>query len=129
MLQRGKYRAALTSLAEARRLNPQDRSLAQRISALRSRLGAEHLDTRMPKTGITEYPSGAPRVFSQARPNAEGRYVSDGIRTEWYETGQLERFADYADNVPHGVDVNWDPVGQVLSRAEYREGVLAGSPD
>lgn len=40
-----------------------------------------------------------------------------------------KRFVDYARNVPHGVDVNWDPAGKELSRAEYREGVLVRNLD
>lgn len=129
MLQRGQDRAALTSFLAAQRLNPQNEGLTQRIAALRNQLGPAALGVEMPKTGITQHESGAPRVFSQARPNREGRYVSDGIRTEWYENGRLRRYADYVDNVPHGLEVSWDAAGRVQSRAEYREGVLVKNLD
>ena len=88
----------------------------------------EAVDVEVPKTGITEYPSGAPHVFSQARLDPGGRYISDGIRTEWYENGELKRYADYANGVPHGVDVSWAPGGQLQSRADYREGTLVKRP-
>ena len=69
--------AALTSFLAAQRLNPQNESLTQRIAALRNQLGPAALGVEMPKTGITQYESGTPRVFSQARPNREGVLVKN----------------------------------------------------
>jgi antitoxin component YwqK of YwqJK toxin-antitoxin module len=56
------------------------------------------------------------------RQDATGRFVRDGVLTDWYEDGAPMRFLDYADGVPHGTEVRWNPDGSVRSRAEYRHG-------
>jgi antitoxin component YwqK of YwqJK toxin-antitoxin module len=56
------------------------------------------------------------------KPDATGRYIPDGIYTEWYEGGELKRFVDYAGGVPHGIEMTWDPNGQVISRVFYQRG-------
>jgi antitoxin component YwqK of YwqJK toxin-antitoxin module len=56
------------------------------------------------------------------KPDATGRYIPDGIYTEWYEGGELKRFVDYVGGVVHGVEMTWDPNGQVISRAFYQRG-------
>lgn len=71
---------------------------------------------------LKRYPSGAPEQIVQVRSDAAGGLVADGIATDWYEDGAPRRLIDYVDGVRHGSDVNWDPSGRVLSRAEYRHG-------
>jgi antitoxin component YwqK of YwqJK toxin-antitoxin module len=71
---------------------------------------------------LTKYASGAPRQIVQVRPDATGRHVAHGILTEWYESGELQRFLDTANGAAHGTEVTWDPSGRVRSRTEYRHG-------
>jgi len=69
-----------------------------------------------PKVTLKRHPSGAPLRIAQVRLNTTGRYIADGIWTEWHENGQLKRFADYVNGRLYGVEMTLDPNGQVLSR-------------
>jgi tetratricopeptide (TPR) repeat protein len=121
MAERGRYAVAYPSLLEALRLNPQNVEAERAIARLRGLLRPEARGDS-PKVTLKRYPSGAPRQIVQVRPDATGRYIPDGISTDWYEGGELERFIDYAGGVPHGAEVTWAPSGRVVSRAEYRHG-------
>ena len=72
---------------------------------------------------MKDYPSGFPQIIVQVRPDMTGRYIPEGILTEWYEGGEPKRLLDYSNGKPHGVEITWDRSGQVLSRGEYRKGV------
>jgi tetratricopeptide (TPR) repeat protein len=122
MAERGRYAAAYSELREARRLNPQDKDTEFLLSRLRERLGAEARNIGQPKVALERYPSGALLIMAQLKPDVRGRYVPDGIYTEWYEGGELKRFVDYAGGVVHGVDITWDPDGKVISRVFYEHG-------
>jgi tetratricopeptide (TPR) repeat protein len=121
MAERRRYAVAYPSLLEALRLNPRNAEAKRALTRLRELLGPDARGDS-PKVTLKRYPSGAPRQIVQVRSDATGRYVPDGISTEWYEGGELERFRDYADGVPHGAEVTWDPSGRVISRAAYRHG-------
>ena len=125
MAERRRYAVAYPSLLEALRLNPRNTEAESALARLRELLEPEERNSAPPKVTLKRYPSGAPRQIVQVRPDTTGRYIPDGILTEWYEDGELERFLDYANGVPHGAEVTWDPSGRVLSRAEYRHGSRA----
>jgi len=122
MAQRRRYAAAYSDLLEARRLNPQNKDTESLLARLSERLGPEALNIALPKVSLKRYPSGALLRIVQMKPDAAGRYIPDGIWTEWYEGGELKRFVDYAGGVPHGVEMTWDPNGQVISRVFYQRG-------
>ena len=121
MAERQRYDVAYSSLLEALRLNPRNTEAESALARLRSLLGPEARGDS-PKVSLTKYASGAPRQIVQVRPDASGRHVSHGILTEWYESGELQRFLDTADGAAHGAELTWDPSGRVQSRAEYRRG-------
>jgi tetratricopeptide (TPR) repeat protein len=121
MAERRRYAVAYPSLLEALRLNPRNVEAERALARLRELLGPDARGDP-PKVTLERYPSGAPRQVVQVRPDATGRYVAHGISTGWYESGELERFLDYADGVPHGTELTWAPSGRVTSRAEYRHG-------
>jgi tetratricopeptide (TPR) repeat protein len=127
MAERRRYAVAYPSLLEALRLNPRNVEAERALARLREILGPEARGDS-PKVTLKRYPSGAPRQIVQVRPDATGRYISHGISTDWFEGGELERFLDYADGVPHGAEVTWDPSGRVVSRAEYRHGKRTPAP-
>ncbi len=131
MAERRRYAVAYPSLLEALRLNPRNTEAESALARLRELLEPEERNSAPPKVTLKRYPSGAPRQIVQVRPDTTGRYIPDGILTEWYEDGELERFLDYANGVPHGAEVTWDPSGRVISRAEYRHGTrtLASESD
>ncbi len=122
MAERHRYAAAYSDILEARRLNPQDKDTELLLARLRERLGPEARNIALPKVALERYPSGALLRIAQMKPDATGRYIPDGIYTEWYEGGELKRFVDYVGGVPHGVEMTWDPDGQVISRVFYKHG-------
>jgi len=122
MAERGRYAAAFSELREARRLNPKDKENEFFLARLLERLGPEARNIGQPKVALERYPSGALFIIAQMKPDATGRYIPDGIYTEWYEGGELKRFVDYVGGVVHGVDMTWDPNGQVISRVLYQHG-------
>ncbi len=128
MAERGRFAVAYPSLMEALRLNPRNTEAESALVRLREILGPEVRDTP-PKVTLKRYASGAPEQIVQMRPNASGGFVPDGIATDWYEGGEPRRLLDYADGVPHGAEVSWDPSGHILSRAEYRNGIRMPEPD
>ncbi|MBW2493742.1 MAG: hypothetical protein JRE43_03235, partial [Deltaproteobacteria bacterium] len=121
MAERGRFSIAYSSLLEALRLNPRNAKAESALARLREILGSE-LPDAPPKVTLKRYASGAPEQIVQVRTDAAGGIVPDGIATDWYETGEPRRLLDYANGVPHGAEVTWDPSGRVLSRAEYRHG-------
>ncbi len=129
MAERGHYAAAYRSLAEARRLNLQNEEARSALARLRELVGPEARDPALPKVSLKEYPSGAVRSIAQVKPDPSGRDIPDGLLTEWYENGEPERLMDYADGVPHGVEVRWGRDGRVVSRAEYTHGKLGQPPE
>jgi tetratricopeptide (TPR) repeat protein len=131
MAERRRYALAYPSLLEALRLNPRNREAESGLARLRALLAPEARNSASPKVTLKWYPSGAPRQVLQVRQDTTGRYIPDGVVTEWYEDGQLERLVDYANGVPHGAEVTWHPGGGVMSRGEYRHGTrtLASGDD
>lgn len=122
MAERGRYAVAYPSLQEAVRLNPGNREAESALVRLQKILAPKDRRSASPKVTLQRYPSGAPRQVAQVRQDATGRFVRDGVLTDWYEDGAPMRFLDYADGVPHGTEVRWNPDGSVRSRAEYRHG-------
>ena len=122
MAERGRYAAAYSDLLEARRLNPEDKETEFLLARLREQLGPEAQNIALPKIALKRYPSGALLRIVQVKPDATGRYIPDGIWTEWYEGGELKSFVDYARGVPHGVAMTWDPNCRVISRVFYQRG-------
>jgi len=122
MAERHRYDVAYPSLLEALRLNPRNRQAESALARLREILGPEVREDP-PKVTLKRYPSGTPEQIVQVRPDAARGFVPDGIATEWYEGGEPRRLIDYANGAPHGVEIVWDPSGQVVSRAEYRNGI------
>ena len=86
------------------------------------RLEYEARNIQPPKVALKNYPSGALLRIVQVKPDATGRYILDGIWTEWHEGGELMRFVDYSRGVPHGVEMAWDANGQVGSRVFHQRG-------
>jgi len=128
MAERQRYAVAYSSLLEALRLNPRNHEAQSALARLREILGPE-VRGAPPKVTLKRYPSGVPEQIAQVRSDADRGFVPDGIATEWYETGEPRRLVDYADGVPHGIEVFWDPSGRVVSRAEYRNGVRLAESD
>ena len=122
MAERGRYPLAYPSLVEAVRINPQNAEARSALNRLSELIGPDVRNPGQPKVTVDKYPSGIVSKIVQVRPDATGRYIADGISTEWYENGTLKRFVDYAAGVPHGVEINWSPEGEVVSRLEYRHG-------
>ena len=116
MAQRKRYAAAFSSFLEARRLNPHDTETESLLARLRNTLGPDAQNLTPPKVTLKRHPSGAPSRIAQVRLNTTGRYVADGIWTEWYENGQLKRFADYVNGRLNGLEMTLDQNGQILSR-------------
>jgi tetratricopeptide (TPR) repeat protein len=119
MAQRKRYAAAFTNLLEARRLNPHNTETESLLTRIRNILGPDAQNLTPPKVTLKRHPSGAPRRIAQVRLNATGRYIADGIWTEWYENGQLKRFADYASGRLDGVEMTLDQNGQIISRTTH----------
>jgi tetratricopeptide (TPR) repeat protein len=122
MAQRQQFSAAFSHLLEAERLNPDNTETQSLLERVGQRLGANVREITTPKISLEEYPSGTPRKIVQVKLDASGRAVPEGIWTEWYESGELKRFVDYADGVPHGVEVIWNPAGGVISLTQYQHG-------
>ncbi len=122
LAQRGRFSAALASLLQAQRLDPANPRIAARIAALRERLGPGAATPVPPRIGVTRHPSGRPRTVAQTRDVSGGAPIVDGIWTEWYESGELKRYAEYAGGVLQGTEVHWDEEGRRLPRQELRQG-------
>jgi tetratricopeptide (TPR) repeat protein len=116
MAQRKRYAAAFSNLLEARRLNPDNPETVSLLARIRNILGPDAQNLTPPKVDLKRHPSGAPRSIAQLRLNTTGGYIADGIWTEWYENGQLKRFADYVNGRLYGVEMTLDPNGQIISR-------------
>lgn len=123
MAERRRYSTAYASISEALRLNPQNREAGAALARLRTLPGGSKEYTAPPKVSLKTYESGSPHMIMQMRKDSNGRYIPHGILTEWYEGGELKRLLDYADGVPHGAEITWDRSGNVISRAEFRQGV------
>jgi Flp pilus assembly protein TadD len=119
MAQRKRYAAAFSDFLEAQRLNPHNTETESLLARLRNILGPDAQNVMPPKVTLERYPSGAPSRIAQVRLNTSGRYMADGIWTEWYENGQLKRFADYANGRLHGVEMRLGPNGQIMSRTTH----------
>jgi len=119
MAQRKRYAAAFSNLLEARRLNPDNTETESLLARIGNILGPGAQNLTPPKVDLKRHPSGAPRRMAQVRLNATGRYIADGIWTEWYENGQLKRFADYVNGRLNGVEMTLDPNGKIISRTTH----------
>ena len=86
------------------------------------RLEPEARNIQPPKVALKSYPSGALLRIVHMKPDSTGRYIPDGIWTEWHEGGALMRFVDYSRGVPHGVEMTWGANGEVISRVFYQRG-------
>lgn len=122
MAARQRYSLAYSSLMESLRINPQNEKAKSTLDRLKELLDPDARNPVLPKVSLEKYPSGAPRKSVQVRPDESGRYVPNGIWTEWYESGELKRFVDYARGVPHGIEIIWGPQGELVSRTKYRHG-------
>jgi len=116
MAQRKRYAAAFSNLLEARRLNPHDTETESLLARIGNLLGPDAQNRTSPKVTLERYPSGAPRRIAQVQLDTTGRPLADGIWTEWYENGQLKRFADYVKGRRNGVEMTLDSNGQIISR-------------
>ena len=123
MAQRNRFAAAYANLLESRRMNPQNAETEALLALVRKRLGQEATPIEPPKVSLKRHPSGFPSSIVQVRRNAAGKYIPEGIWTEWYESGELKRYVDYADGVPHGMALSWNREGQILSQSLFRNGV------
>lgn len=115
MAQRRRYKAAYKNVLEARRIDPQDAETKAMLGQLKKILGPRAENLKEPKIALARYPSGNLRRIVQVKPGPNGRFIPDGIWTEWYEGGELKRFVDYADGRPQGVDLTWEPSGRLIS--------------
>jgi len=116
MAQRKRYAAAFSNLLEAQRLDPDNTETESLLARLRDILGPAAQNLTSPKVSLKRYPSGAPRRIVQVRLNTAGRYIADGIWTEWHENGQLKRYVDCVNGRFSGVEMTLDPNGQIISR-------------
>jgi tetratricopeptide (TPR) repeat protein len=119
MAQRQRYAAAYANFMEAQRLNPHNTETESLLARIRNMLGPDAQSLTPPKISLRRHPSGAPHRIAQVRRNQTGRFMADGIWTEWYENGQLKRFADYVNGRLHGVDMTLDPDGQIILRTNH----------
>ena len=123
MAERRRYQFAYSGLMEALRINPQNEKAKSAIPRLRELIGSGSCRPDPPKFAVDKYSSGVPSKIVQIRLSEEtGKYIPNGIWTEWYENGELKRFIDYVNGSPHGIEINWSPEGQIVSRIKYREG-------
>ena len=120
MAERKRYAPAYTSIREALRLNPRNMEAKSALSRLSKLVMPEAQNNAQPKVTLKEYPSGAVQTITQVKLNKSGRYIPDGILTDWYESGDLKHLVDYDNGVMRGIEVKWDPDGHVISQKEYR---------
>jgi tetratricopeptide (TPR) repeat protein len=123
MAERQRYDLAYPSIMEASRLNPDVTSTSPALGRLRELIGPDSLYPSPAKVILDMYESGGPLRMVQVRPDSTGREIPDGILTEWYDNGMLKRFADYQRGVQHGVDIYWNPDGEVISKVIYQHGL------
>jgi antitoxin component YwqK of YwqJK toxin-antitoxin module len=79
-------------------------------------LKMEDLEDKPADTSLVTYASSAPRKLVQIRHDESGGIFHDGIEVEFYENGRLKRFLDVERGKPHGLKIEWDPDGQIISR-------------
>jgi len=120
MAERKRYAPAYTSIREALRLNPRNMEAKSALSRLSKLVMPEAQNNAQPKVTLKEYPSGAVQTITQVKLNKSGRYIPDGILTDWYESGDLKHLVDYDNGVMRGIEVKWNPDGHVISQKEYR---------
>jgi tetratricopeptide (TPR) repeat protein len=111
MAERGRYRLALASLEEARRLDPGRAEIIQMMARVRQVAGLAPEEIEAPEIAVERYPSGNPRSVAQTGRDAAGGRVLHGLFAEWRPSGTLRRVVDYADGVPRGAAVIWDEAG------------------
>jgi tetratricopeptide (TPR) repeat protein len=124
MAERGRYPLAYSALAEAVRINPQNAEASSALDRLSGKVSPVVRSPAQPKVTLERFPSGRVSKIIQVRADATGRYLPHGIWTEWYETGEVKRFIDYAEGAPHGKEITWSPEGEVVSQRQYRHGKL-----
>lgn len=122
MAERKRYPIAYSSLMEAVRIYPQNTEARSALQRLKQMPDPGMLVHHPPKVTLEKYPSGALSRIVQVRPDSTGRYIPEGIWTEWYENGELKRFVDYVEGVPHGTAITWGPDGKITSHLKYRMG-------
>jgi len=122
LYQRGRYRLAYPYLKKAMQQSPSDKISLEAFEALRRTLGATAENLALPEIAVLRHPSEAPRTIFLKDLGSSGQDQPDGFLTEWYEDGSLKRYADYVHGILHGLEVQWDKDGQVLSRTKYAKG-------
>ena len=62
------------------------------------------------------YPNGKLRSEWSARICPDGRYLLDGLETDYYPDGQKEHVVTYRDGLKTGTEIFWSPDGKVVWR-------------
>ena len=109
MAERGRFRLALASLAEARRRDPGRPEIARVMERVRQAAGGGPLPP--PEIIVERYPSGTARLVAQARRDASGRRLLHGLYTEWRPDGTLARVVSYVGGAPR-VATSWNEEGE-----------------
>ena len=103
------YEIAYPYLKKSLQLNPRDEVTQQAFTLLRKRLGPAADALPLPPIVIRRYPSGAAQEVFLASSG-----TPDGFYSEWFEDGNLQRFAEYDHGRQHGVDLRWNQEGHAL---------------
>ncbi len=127
LYQRGRHRLAYPYLKKALQQSPGDKISQEALEALRQALGAGADKLALPVITIHRHLSGSPNSIFLQSLRAADKDQPDGFLTEWYEDGSLKRYADYVRGILHGVEVQWNKEGHVISRSKYAKGVKVDS--
>ena len=123
MTKRGRFNVAYPSLMEALRLNPNNNGAKATLARIRQMMGSYTPNPQPAQLMLALYPSQAPLSLAQVRRNANGRFINDGIKVEFYENGRLKYFADFDQGALNGLEMTWDADGRLLSRQAYHNNV------
>ena len=61
---------------------------------------------------------------SEVHYNCNGK--EEGLRTDWYESGQMEFEIPFKIGARHGVEIKWSESGKIESEDYYEEGSPKG---
>jgi hypothetical protein len=74
----------------------------------------------------TNRPDGRPKSRVEGRRDVNGAFVSHGLTSFWYQSGQKKSETRYANGTLHGPRTNWYAGGQVWSEGRYVDGLEDG---